>query len=73
MLDHIGIGVGNPEASKAFFLEALAPLGVRLAREVPDAVGLGKDVRINSLSENYASTKVAVPVARRWRRADRGL
>jgi catechol 2,3-dioxygenase-like lactoylglutathione lyase family enzyme len=32
MLDHIGIGVSNLEASKAFFLEALAPLaeGMRL-------------------------------------------
>ena len=27
MLDHIGIDVSNLEASKAFFLEALAPLG----------------------------------------------
>ena len=43
MFDHIGIGATNLEASKTFFLEALAPLGVAVALEVPDAVGLGRD------------------------------
>lgn len=43
MFDHIGIGASNLEASKAFFLEALAPLGVTVAMEAGDAVGLGRD------------------------------
>jgi len=42
VFDHIGIGVGNLEASKAFFLEALAPLGVGVVMQFPDAVGLGR-------------------------------
>ena len=41
MLDHIGIGVSDLEASKMFFLQALAPLGIRMVMEFPDAVGLG--------------------------------
>ena len=41
MFDHVGIGVSNLGASKAFFLQALAPLGVGVAMEVPQAVGLG--------------------------------
>jgi len=42
MLDHIGIGVSDLKASKKFFLEALAPLGVGVVMEVSDAVGLGQ-------------------------------
>jgi catechol 2,3-dioxygenase-like lactoylglutathione lyase family enzyme len=42
VLDHIGIGVSNLKASRAFFLEVLTLLGVAVAMEVPDAVGLGR-------------------------------
>jgi catechol 2,3-dioxygenase-like lactoylglutathione lyase family enzyme len=42
VFDHIGIGVSNLQASKNFFLEALAPIGVGVAMEVSDAVGLGQ-------------------------------
>lgn len=42
MFDHVGIGATNLKASKSFFLEALAPLGVAVVMEVPDAVGLGR-------------------------------
>ncbi len=42
MFDHIGIGASNLEASKTFFLQALAPLGVATVMEVPGAVGLGR-------------------------------
>lgn len=41
MFDHIGIGVSDLESSKTFFLEALAPLGVGVVMEFPEAVGLG--------------------------------
>lgn len=43
MFDHIGIGASNLEASKTFFVKALAPLGVTVVMEVPDGVGLGRD------------------------------
>jgi catechol 2,3-dioxygenase-like lactoylglutathione lyase family enzyme len=42
VFDHIGMGVSNLEASKGFFLQALAPLGVGVVMEVPGAVGLGQ-------------------------------
>jgi catechol 2,3-dioxygenase-like lactoylglutathione lyase family enzyme len=42
VFDHIGIGVTNLQASKTFFLRALAPLGIGAVMEVSDAVGLGR-------------------------------
>ena len=42
MFDHLGIGVSDLAKSKAFFLEALAPLGVGMVMDEPDAAGLGK-------------------------------
>jgi len=42
VFDHIGIGVSDLKASKAFFLRALAPLGVGVVMEFPDAAGLGQ-------------------------------
>src|SRR6185312_15657673 len=41
MFDHIGIGVSDLAYSKKFFLDALAPLGVAVVMEFPEAVGLG--------------------------------
>ncbi len=41
MFDHLGIGVTDLNASRKFFLEALAPLGVGVVMEVSDAIGLG--------------------------------
>lgn len=43
MFDHLGVGVSNFEESKAFFLKALAPLGVAVAMEGPFGVGLGQN------------------------------
>ena len=42
MFDHIGIGVTDLQASKAFFLRALSPIGVGVVMEFPEAVGLGQ-------------------------------
>ena len=42
MFDHIGLGVTDLAASKAFFLKALQPLGVGVVMEGPYGVGLGK-------------------------------
>ena len=50
MIDHIGIGAGDFEASRRFYLAALAPLGIGVMMEVtPEdsggyhGLGLGKD------------------------------
>jgi catechol 2,3-dioxygenase-like lactoylglutathione lyase family enzyme len=43
MFDHIGIGVTDLAQSKAFFLRALEPLGVRVAMEGPYGVGMGQN------------------------------
>ena len=42
MFDHIGVGVSDLKASKAFFLQALSPLGVSVVMEVSYAAGLGR-------------------------------
>ena len=43
MFDHIGIGVTDIAASKAFYLAALRPLAVTLVMEGPYGVGIGQD------------------------------
>lgn len=40
MLDHVKFGVSNYAASKAFFLQALEPLGVTVVAEGPPAYGV---------------------------------
>ena len=40
MFDHVKFGVSNYPASRAFFLAALAPLGVRVAAEGVPAYGV---------------------------------
>ncbi len=43
MFDHIGFGVSDYAASKAFFLKALHPLGVSIVMEGPYGVGMGRN------------------------------
>jgi catechol 2,3-dioxygenase-like lactoylglutathione lyase family enzyme len=43
ILDHIAIGVSDLAASKAFYEQALTPLGISIVLEFPGAVGLGRD------------------------------
>jgi len=43
MFDHVGFGVSNLAASKAFFLKALQPLGIAVAMVGPYGVGLGRN------------------------------
>ena len=45
MFDHVGFGVSNLAGSKAFFLQALAPLNAALVMEGPYGVGIGPDKR----------------------------
>ena len=40
MFDHVKFGVTNYEASKAFFLKALEPLGAKMLSEGPPAYGV---------------------------------
>src|SRR4249920_3198744 len=41
VLDHVALNVTDYERSRAFYLQALAPLGVGIVMEFPDAKGLG--------------------------------
>jgi len=43
IIDHIGLSVSDYEASRKFFCEALAPLGIELVMEVHGWAGLGKN------------------------------
>jgi catechol 2,3-dioxygenase-like lactoylglutathione lyase family enzyme len=43
VIDHLGFGVTDFAASKAFFLKALAPLGVSVVMEGPYGVGMGRE------------------------------
>jgi catechol 2,3-dioxygenase-like lactoylglutathione lyase family enzyme len=43
MLDHVGIEVSDLERSKAFYEQALEPLGIRPLMEFEGAVGFGKE------------------------------
>jgi catechol 2,3-dioxygenase-like lactoylglutathione lyase family enzyme len=43
MLDHIGIPVRDPQASKTFYSAALAPLGIAVMMDFGEAVGLGSE------------------------------
>lgn len=42
MIDHLGFAVTSLAQSKAFFLQALQPLGVSVVMEGPYGVGIGK-------------------------------
>lgn len=42
MIDHTGINVSNLEASKAFYLKTLAPLGYTVKLELKNAAGFGE-------------------------------
>lgn len=55
MFDHIGIGASDVQASKAFFLQALAPLGVAVCMEGEFGVGMGHEGKPSLwLSGRYA-------------------
>jgi catechol 2,3-dioxygenase-like lactoylglutathione lyase family enzyme len=55
VFDHIGFGVTDLQASKSFFLKALAPLGVEVCMEGDYGAGLGCEHKPSLwLSERYA-------------------
>jgi len=42
VIDHVGIDVNDIDTTKAFYEQALAPLGYEKLREFPEAVGFGE-------------------------------
>lgn len=69
MFDHIGIRASNVEATEAFFLRALAPLGVGIAMKGPHGAGLGKGHKpslwIYGTQEHVAALHLAFTAERR--------
>jgi catechol 2,3-dioxygenase-like lactoylglutathione lyase family enzyme len=70
MLDHVGLNVGDLAASKAFYEQALRPLGYSVAMEFPgEAVGFhadrGADFWIGRRDPTTAGTHVAFTAADR--------
>ena len=54
MLDHVGIPVSDYARSKAFYLQALAPLGIGLVMEVtPEMTGNGSAAGFGSEGKPY--------------------
>lgn len=47
MFDHVVFGVSNYEASKAFFLKALEPLGMAIVSERPGGIELSSDGQVS--------------------------
>ena len=45
ILDHVTLSVSDYERSKAFYTQALAPLGIALIREYGKAAGFGKGMK----------------------------
>ena len=45
MIDHVVLSVRDLQKSKRFYAEALAPLGYRVVKEFPGAVGFGTGAR----------------------------
>ena len=44
MIDHLGLSMSDPARSRTFYLEALAPLGYQVLKEVPTEFTGGKIV-----------------------------
>jgi catechol 2,3-dioxygenase-like lactoylglutathione lyase family enzyme len=47
MFDHVVFGVSDYEASKAFFLKALEPLGIAILQERPGGIELSSDGKVS--------------------------
>ena len=59
MFDHIGIAVSELERSRAFYADALEPLGIRELMQFEDAAAFGRDRPMFWLSLADASTSPA--------------
>jgi catechol 2,3-dioxygenase-like lactoylglutathione lyase family enzyme len=65
-LDHIGLNVSSYERSRAFYQQALAPLGIELLMEFPGVAGFGRDRKpdfwIGSGPQQPEQLRVITPV-----------
>lgn len=61
MFDHVVFSVSDYAASKAFFLKALAPLGVRVASEGPLGIELCRPTSVSSLCIRRDGAAVTSP------------
>jgi catechol 2,3-dioxygenase-like lactoylglutathione lyase family enzyme len=63
-LDHVGLDVTDYERSKAFYLRALVPLGLRLMMEpAPRVVGFGADFPFFWIAQRERGPQTGVHVA----------
>ena len=69
MFDHVGFGVTSLAQSKAFYLAALAPLGVTVVMEGPYGVGIGQNNKpslwLSETNERPAHLHLAFAAANR--------
>jgi catechol 2,3-dioxygenase-like lactoylglutathione lyase family enzyme len=64
VIDHVSLNVGDFEASKRFYVEALAPLGYELVTEFGGrAAGFGRDGKPSFFIEDRGEPHTAVHVA----------
>ena len=71
-LDHVGLDVADYDASKAFYTQALAPLGLKLIMEpVPDVGGFGDEFPFFWIGRRDRGPQTGVHVA--FRVETRGL
>ena len=50
MIDHVGLGVSDLERSRAFYEQALAPLGYQVLIERDGSAGFGSDGKPGSIA-----------------------
>ena len=63
MIDHVTANVGDVDAAKQFYSQALAPLGYKLAMEFPSAAGFGNSEGIPDFWITADETRGAAHVA----------
>jgi catechol 2,3-dioxygenase-like lactoylglutathione lyase family enzyme len=61
VIDHIGLAVSTYEKSKAFYAQALAPLGSGLILEIEDWAGFRKDGKPEFCARRPAQTRWSIP------------
>lgn len=63
MIDHVVIGVADIEASRGFYEQALAPLGLAVVLDRPGYVGFGADRPFFFLAAREPSARVHLAFA----------
>ena len=75
MIDHIHINVHDFDSSRAFYVQALKPLGVEVTMEFGQTAGMGNagkpDLWISQRGEPSGPSHIAIgaPDLRRWTRS----